>query len=197
MNARPKGGRDQRVCVAQIGAAHGLKGEVRLWSFTEDPAAFAGYGPLESEDGKRSFEIESLRAAKDHFVGRLRGGNDRNDAESLRNLKLYVAREKLPQTEDGETFYHADLIGLAAVTADGEPYGEIVAVQNFGAGDILEIRRGGEMVMLPFTETVVPQIDIAGGKVVVDPPVEVTGEEADDSSSSRPSGAKRRASRDP
>jgi 16S rRNA processing protein RimM len=191
---RPKK-QNARICVAQIGAAHGLKGEVRLWSFTQDPAAFAQYGALESEDGTRGFEIESLRAAKDHFVGRLRGVNDRNAAQALRNLKLYVAREKLPQTEDRDTFYHADLIGLAAVTTDGEPYGEIVAVQNFGAGDILEIRRGGETLMLPFTEAAVPQIDIAGGRVVVDPPVEVIGDEANDSSSSRPSGAKRRASR--
>ena len=185
MSARPKSGRDQRICVAQIGAAHGLKGEMRLWSFTQHPAAFAGYGPLESEDGTRRFEIESLRPAKDHFVGRLRGVNDRNAAEALRNLKLYVAREKLPQTED-DTFYHADLIGLAAVTTNGEPYGEIVAVQNFGAGDILEIRRGGETLMLPFTESAVPQIDIAAGRVVVAPPVDIIGDGAPDSESSPP-----------
>jgi len=172
--------------VAQIGAAHGLKGEVRLWSFTQDPAAFAGYGPFEREDGTRRFEIENLRTAKDHFVGRLHGVNDRNAAEALRNLKLYVGREKLPQTEDRDTFYHADLIGLAAVTTDGEPYGEIVAVHNFGAGDILEIRRGGETLMLPFTDAVVPQIDIENGKVVVDPPVDIIGDDALDPESPSP-----------
>lgn len=177
MTARPRSGREGRVCVAQIGAAHGLKGEVRLWSFTEDPAAFLSYGPLESEDGKRAFEIENLRAAKDHFVGRIRGVADRNAAEALRNLKLYVDRGALPEAEDGETFYHADLIGLAAVTKDGAHFGEIVAVHNFGAGDILEIRRGGETLMLPFTETAVPQIDIAAGNIVVDPPAEIVARE--------------------
>jgi 16S rRNA processing protein RimM len=160
-----------RICVAQIGAAHGVRGEVRLRSFTEDPLAFAGYGPLESEDGARRFEIESLRPAKDHFVARLSGVADRNAAEALTNLRLYVPRDRLPPIEDDETYYHADLIGLAAVTPDGAPLGKVTAVHNFGAGDVVEIRPngGGEPLMVPFTDTTVPSVDIGAGRMVVLP----------------------------
>lgn len=177
MTARPKDGRGQRVCVAQIGAAHGLKGEVRLFSFTGQPDAVAQYGTLETEDGKRHFEIETLRAAKDHFVARLRGVNDRNDAEALRNMKLYVARDRLPETEDDE-FYHADLIGLSAIDKVGQPVGTVVAVHNFGAGDILEIGLlDGSKQMFAFDEQTVPRIDIAAGQVTIDPPAETEGED--------------------
>src|SRR6185503_9263412 len=104
-----------RIVVAQIGAAHGTRGEVRLFSFTGDPMAVADYGPLETEDGSRSFEIEAVRPAKDHLVARLRGVHDRNAAERLTNLRLFVSRERLPPPGADE-FYHADLIGLTAVT---------------------------------------------------------------------------------
>jgi 16S rRNA processing protein RimM len=159
-----------RVCVARIGAAHGTRGEVRLWSFTADPLAIAGYGPLESEDRAQSFEITALRPAKDHLVAHLRGVDDRNTAERLTNLELYVARERLPAPAADE-FYHADLIGLAVVDVNGRPVGEVTAVQNFGAGDLLEIRPAGEAqtVMLPFNATTVPQVDVAGGRIVIDP----------------------------
>lgn len=171
MAARPKDGRDTRVCVAQIGAAHGLKGEVRLWSFTQEPPDFAAYGALETEDGLRKLEVENARFAKDYFVAKFAGIDERNAAEALRNVKLYVARERLPDVSEDDTFYHADLIGLSAVTRDNAAFGEVVGVQNFGAGDILEIRRGdGSTLMLPFTETVVPEIDLKGGTIVVDPP---------------------------
>jgi 16S rRNA processing protein RimM len=160
-----------RVCVAQIGAPHGVRGEVRFWSFTEDPMAVTRYGSLETEDGSRRFDIETLRPAKRFFVARLRGIADRASAERLNNLRLYVAREKLPPTEDDE-FYHADLVGLTAVNRQGKTLGTVVAVQNFGAGDLLEIKpaRGGEPVMLPFTAVVVPTVDIAARRVVIDPP---------------------------
>jgi 16S rRNA processing protein RimM len=161
-----------RVCVAQIGAAHGVRGEVRLRSFTQDPEAVTSYGPLESEDGRQRFEIETLRPAKDHFVARLSGVADRDAAERLTNLRLYVPRERLPPTEDAETFYHADLIGLAAVTDGGAPLGTVTAVHNFGAGDLIEIAPvgGGEALMVPFTDTAVPAVDIAAGRIVVVPP---------------------------
>ena len=160
-----------RICVAQIGAAHGIRGEVRLRSFTEEPMAVMAYGPLESEDGTRRFTIEALRPAKDHFVARLAGVADRDAAEKLVNIKLYVARDKLPPIEDGETFYHADLVGLAAVTPDGTPLGTVTAILNFGAGDLVEIKPqgGGEPLMVPFTEAAVPEIDIAAGHMVVVP----------------------------
>jgi 16S rRNA processing protein RimM len=160
-----------RICVAQIGAAHGIRGEVRLRSFTEEPMAVKAYGPLESEDGTRRFTIEALRPAKDHFVARLAGVPDRNAAEKLVNIKLYISRDKLPPIEDGETFYHADLVGLAAVTPDGTPLGTVTAILNFGAGDLVEIKPqgGGEPLMVPFTDAAVPEIDIAAGRMVVVP----------------------------
>ena len=164
-----------RICVAQIGAPHGVRGEVRLRSFTQDALAVTAYGPLESEDGARRFEIEALRPAKDHFVARLAGIDDREAAEKLTNLKLYVPRDRLPPIEDDETFYHADLIGLAAVTPDGAALGTVIAVHNFGAGDLIEIGAhvGGEPLMVPFTDATVPEIDIAAGRVVVVPLTEV------------------------
>ena len=160
-----------RICVAQIGAAHGLRGEVRLRSFTEDPAAVTGYGPLESEDGTRRFEIEALRPARDHFVARLAGVTDREAAEKLTNLKLYAPRDRLPPVEDDGTFYHADLVGLAAVTPDGAALGTVTAILNFGAGDLVEIKPegGGEPLMVPFTDATVPEIDVAAGRMVVVP----------------------------
>ena len=159
-----------RICVAQIGAAHGIRGEVRLRSFTGDPMAVTSYGPLESEDGKQRFEIEALRPAKDVFVARLRGVADRDAAEKLTNLRLYVSRDKLPPAGDDE-FYHADLVGLAAVTPDGTALGTVTAVLNFGAGDILEIKpASGEPLLVPFTDTTVPDIDMQARRMVVVPP---------------------------
>ena len=157
--------------MAQIGAAHGLKGEVRLRSFTGDLHAFAQYGSLQTEDGARQLEIESQRAAKDDFIVRFRGVSDRDAAEALRNVNLYVEREKLPPPDDGE-FYHADLIGLAAVDQAGAALGTIVAVHDFGAGDLLEIRREGvaETVLVPFAEAYVPKIDLAKRELTLDLP---------------------------
>jgi 16S rRNA processing protein RimM len=163
-----------RICVAQIGAAHGVRGEVRLWSFTEDPMAVASYGALESEDGRQRFTIEALRPAKDHFVVRLAGVSDRTAAEQLTNTKLYVPRDRLPPVEGDETFYHADLIGLAAVTPDGTPLGTVTAIHNFGAGDLIEIKPdSGEALLIAFTSTAVPEIDMKARRMVVVPPVEV------------------------
>ena len=152
-----------------------MRGEVRLWSFTEKPLAVAHYGPLETEDGKRHFEIEALRPAKDFLVARLTGIDDRTAAETLRNLDLFVPRERLPPIEEADTFYHADLIGLAAVTADGAALGTVAAVHNFGAGDLIEIAltAGGEPLLLPFTETIVPKIDLEAKQIVVVRPAEI------------------------
>jgi 16S rRNA processing protein RimM len=173
----------ERVCIAQIGAAHGVRGELRLKSFTEDPLSVTRYGPLETEDGKRRFEIETARPAKDMLVVRLNGVADRAAAERLTNLRLYVARDRLPKPADDE-FYYADLIGLAAVTAGGVSIGTVKAMHNFGAGDLLEIEpaSGGNTLLLPFTAAVVPVVDIRGGKVVITPPDEVVveGEPADE-----------------
>lgn len=163
----------ERVCVAQIGAAHGVRGEVRLHSFTQEPLAVADYGPLQSEDGKRTLTIETVRAAKDHLVARFAGVADRDQAQALRNVKLYVARDRLPPADDDE-FYHADLIGLSVVTAEGADLGTVKAVHNFGAGDILEIVRDGDAnaLMLPFTAQTIPSVDIKAKRIVANPPAE-------------------------
>jgi len=162
-----------RVCVAEIGAAHGIAGEVRLHAFTEDPLAVTGFGALQAEDG-RAVAIAAVRPGKDCLIARIAGVADRTAAERWRNVKLYVPREKLPAIEEAETFYHADLVGLTAVGPDGAPFGHVVAVQNFGAGDLLEIApaAGGPTVLLPFTDAVVPVVDVANGRVVVNPPAE-------------------------
>ena len=164
----------ERIRVARIGAAHGVRGEVKLWSFTQDPAAVADYGPLETQDG-RLVAIESLRAAKDHFVARLAGVNDREAAEALRNVELFIARDVLPPIEEADTFYYADLVGLSAVTAEGAKLGTVSAVHNFGAGDIIEIMPtgSGEPMMLPFNEVTVPKVDIAAKQIVIVRPVEI------------------------
>jgi 16S rRNA processing protein RimM len=157
-----------RICLGQIGAAHGVKGEVRLRSFTSDPEAIANYGALETEDG-RTVEIESLRPAKDCFVAKLSGVRDRDAACALVNVKLYVPRERLPEIDDADEFYHADLVGLAAVDANGEKLGTVIAVHNFGAGDLIELRpeAGGNTELLPFDAETVPEVDVPAGRIVV------------------------------
>lgn len=172
---------DQRICVAKIGAAHGVRGEVRLWPFTEDPLAVTRYGALETKDGARTLEVTSARVAKDHLVARIKGVETRDDAEALNNVELYISRDRLPATGQDE-FYHADLIGLAAVTTGGETLGRVIAVHNFGAGDIIEVAPPhGTTLLFPFTNAVVPQVDVAGGTLTINPPQEVEGEEPDDS----------------
>ena len=166
----------ERICVAQIGGAHGLRGDVKLKSFTADPMAVKDYGPLTTEDGSASFEIEALRAAKGHLVARFRGVSDRSAAERLAHLMLFVPRDRLPPPSADE-FYHADLIGLCAVTADGTEIGTVAAIHDFGAGDILELRpqAGGTTIMVPFTAAFVPSVDVAGGRIVVAPPEDASG----------------------
>jgi 16S rRNA processing protein RimM len=157
-----------RICLGQIGAAHGTTGEVRLRSFTSEPEAIAGYGALETEDG-RVLTIESMRPAKDHFVARLSGIADRNAAEQLTNERLYVPRERLPPTGDADEFYHADLVGLAVADPAGEVFGTVIAIHNFGAGDLIEVqdRDNRSTRMLPFDKATVPEIDLAAGRIVV------------------------------
>jgi 16S rRNA processing protein RimM len=166
---------DKRICVARIGAAHGTTGEVRLWSFTADPKAVAGYGTLMTADG-RAIEIASLRPGKAFLIARIAGVTDRNGAERLCNLDLFVPRDRLPPPAADE-YYHADLIGLAAQDRDGNPLGPVIAVHNFGAGDLLEVAPArGQTLLLPFTAEVAPEIDIAGGRIVLVPPAEIEAE---------------------
>ncbi len=160
-----------RICLGQIGAPHGVRGEVRLHSFTAEPAAIASYGPLETEDG-RVFKIETLRPAKHAFVAKLSGVADRDAAERLANTKLYVRRERLPEPAAADEFYYADLIGLRAVDHAGRECGTVVGVHNFGAGDLIELRpaAGAPTELLPFDAATVPEIDIAHGRLVVERP---------------------------
>jgi 16S rRNA processing protein RimM len=170
-----------RICVAKIGAAHGVRGELRLWPFTQDPLDAASYGPLETKDGKRRFEVAHVRVSKDHLVARLKGVETREAAEALNGVELYVSRDQLPPPEEDEFFY-ADLIGLRAVDREDQPLGEIVAVHNFGAGDLIELRlaAGGITTLLPFSKAVVPVIDLGGGRVVIELPNEVEADEGED-----------------
>ena len=166
-----------QICVARVGAAHGVRGAVKLWTFTEDPLAVKRYGPLVTKDGTRQFEVTHVREAKGHLVATLKGIATREEAERLNGLELYVARERLPATREDE-YYHADLIGLAAVDAAGEPLGRVIAIHNFGAGDIIEIAPPDSATMLlPFTHAVVPTVDLEGGRVVIELPDEIEGDD--------------------
>ena len=165
MNPQPK-----RVCVGVVTGAHGVRGAVRVKSFTAEPEAVAAYGPLEDERGERHFDLRIVGSAKGVLIGWLSGVEDRDRAEALRGLRLYLSRAALPPPGD-EDYYHADLIGLDAVLVDGGPVGRVRAVHDFGAGDTLEIARPqGQPVMVPFTRAVVPIIDLMAGRLVIDPP---------------------------
>ena len=167
------------VILAVIGAPHGVRGEVRVKSFVADPMSLKGYGTLLAEDG-RGFQIERLRPAKDVVVVKFRGVDDRDAAAKLTGLTLGVERSALPAAEEDE-FYHADLIGLEALDGAGASLGTVIAVQNFGAGDILEIAPPkGPSLLVPFTKESVPAIDIAAGRLVVVPPIEVEIEPEED-----------------
>jgi len=164
------------ILMGRIGAAHGLGGEVRLQSFCAEPADIAAYSPLATGSGAR-ITISALRPAKSMFIARIEGVNDRNAAEKLNGTELFVARERLGPEEDEDEFFHADLIGLATVHEDGTPHGTILAVPNYGADDMLEIRlKSGQIAVLPFTRAVVPVIDLDAGRVTVAPPDEIAGE---------------------
>jgi 16S rRNA processing protein RimM len=166
-----------QICVARIGAAHGVRGAVKLWTFTEDPFAVKHYGPLTTKDGARKFEVATAREARGHLVATLKGIATREEAERLNGIELYIAREKLPATDEDE-YYHADLIGLAAVNAADEPIGRVTAIHNFGAGDIIEIAPPhGATMLLPFTNAVVPTVDLAAGHVVIVLPDEIDGDD--------------------
>jgi 16S rRNA processing protein RimM len=168
------------ICIARIGAAHGIRGAVKLWTFTEDPLAVLRYGMLATKDGARQFVVTHARETKGHLVATLKGIATREDAERLNGIELYIAREKLPATDEGE-YYHADLIGLAAVNAADEPLGRVTAIHNIGAGDIIEIAPPhGAAMLLPFTNAVVPTVDLSGGRVVIELPAEIEGDDPAD-----------------
>ncbi len=159
-----------RVCVGAVAGAHGVRGEVRIKSFTETATDVGAYGPVESEDGLRQFGLRVMGEVKGLVIARLEGINDRTTAEGLRGQRLYVPRDQLPQTEEDE-FLLADLVGLRAETAEGEGLGTVVGIADFGAGEIMEIAlHAGGAMLVPFTREAVPVVAVAEGRLVVCPP---------------------------
>lgn len=160
-----------RVLLGVVAAPHGVRGLVRIKSFTEDPMAVGTYGPLSDETGRKAYRVEALSAARGAVLARIEGVADRSAAEALRGLRLYVERGVLPETGEQE-WYEADLVGLAAVGQDGRDWGKVVAFHDFGAGLMMEVSGGPSTgpVILPFTDEAVPEIDVEGGRVVIDPP---------------------------
>lgn len=158
------------VLLAVIGAAQGLRGEVRVRSFTDDPTAIGEYGHLHSSDG-RVFEVLEVREGKNVVIVRFRGVNDRTAAEALNGVELYVERDNLPDDElDEDEFFYADLEGLEAVDGEGKSYGSVSAIYDFGAGDLLELKGPGKRpVLIPFSEAAVLDIDLDGGRLLIDP----------------------------
>lgn len=165
--------RKDLICVGAVAGAFGVRGEVRLKSFCADPAAIASYGPLWTEDGARSFTVTLGPSVAGGLTARLSGVTSREAAEALKGLRLHAERARLPSLPDDE-FYHADLVGLEVVDTGGAVLGQVGAVLNHGAGDILEVRAagGGAPRLLPFTRAVVPTVDLAARRIVVDPPGE-------------------------
>ena len=157
---------DDRVLLGVVAAPHGVRGLVRIKSYTEDPMAVGTYGPLSDESGRKEYRVEALSAARGAVLARIDGVADRTAAEALRGLRLYVGRERLPETSERE-WYEADLVGLNAIGRDGKDWGKVIAFHDFGAGSVMELSGG---VMLPFTDEAVPEIDVEGGKVLVEPP---------------------------
>lgn len=160
---------NKRVCVGVVTGAHGLRGLVRVLPYTDVPEDVGAYGPVETEDGQASYELDIRnRTGKGQILVQIDGVDDRNAAEALKSVKFYVPRERLPEAEE-EEFYYADLVGLRVLGQDDSELGTVRAVQNFGAGDMLEINdtRGG-VSTIPFTRAAVPEVDISGARVVVD-----------------------------
>jgi 16S rRNA processing protein RimM len=176
-------GDNKRLLMGRIGAAHGIRGEVRILSFTEQPLALKDYGPFTTSKPGLVIEIESARATTNVLVARLKGITDRTAAEKLNGIELYVDRDRLPPPDDEDDFYHSDLIGLDARLADGSVLGKVTAIPNYGASDLIEVRdeRSGDTYLYPFTRAIVPEVHIAEGYLLIEVPVEADpGEEEPD-----------------
>ena len=172
MADRAQAGSETRLCLGVIGAAHGVRGGVKVKTFTQSPLDLAAYGPLTDETGERAFIVTSCQADKAGARVTLKGVSDRNAAEALRGVALYVTRDSLPELTAEDDFYHSDLIGLHVRGEDGAALGKVVACHNFGAGDLLEISTENGNAYYPFTKAVVPHVDIGAGFLTLVPPVE-------------------------
>ncbi|MDC0033618.1 ribosome maturation factor RimM [Alphaproteobacteria bacterium] len=161
---------DSRICVGRIAGAHGIQGWVRITSYTEEPTGVAAYGPVSDDKGERMFELEIMRMAKAQVVARIPGVTDRNAAEALRGMRLFVPRAVLP-APDADEFYFDDLTGLSVETTDGVTLGAVISVQDFGTGPMLEVgETRGATILVPFTHDVVPVVDLVAGRIEIDPP---------------------------
>ena len=160
-----------RICVGAVSGARGVKGELRIKPFTDDPKQVGAYGPVETEDGTRVLTLTGLKSKGDEVTAWAREVKSRDEAMALKGTRLYVSKARLPAAAEDE-FYYADLVGLVVTTKEKDQIGHVTAVHDFGAGDVLEIRLSEDKreVMVPFTKGCVPQVDIAGGKIIVDPP---------------------------
>lgn len=165
----------RRVLLGRIAGAHGVRGEVRIRSFTAQPASIVTYGPLADKPGTREFKLVLRGTVRgDELIARIEGVDDRNAAEALRGTELYVDRDRLPPIENGSEYYEVDLIGLEAVDPNGNALGIVARVTNYGAGPVLEVRAAdGSELLLPFTDAVVPSVDLAAGRLVAVPPTEI------------------------
>jgi 16S rRNA processing protein RimM len=173
-------GAQDKVCLGIIAGAHGVRGEIKVQSYTRAPRDILAYGPLSDERGQRRFAMSLVREERGRLVMRLPGIADRDAAQALAGTRLFVERARLPAPPPDE-FYHNDLLGLAAEEADGSAFGRIAALHDFGAGDLVELERpSGERVLLAFTRDVFPLVDVAAGRVVVAPPAEIDAEERTD-----------------
>lgn len=162
----------RRVCIGAIVGAHGVRGLVRVRPFTDAPESVTAYGLVTTEPGTRTLRLTVVqRGPKGQVLARVAGVADRTGAEALKGERLYVARSDLPAPADDDEFYHVDLIGLSARGRDGRSLGTVRAIYDFGAGDVIEIADGeGAPLVVPFTREIVPEVDIAGGTLTVDPP---------------------------
>lgn len=159
-----------RICVGAVAGSYGVSGEVRLKSFCAEPEAIAEYGPLFTEDGTRSFTVRLTRPVAGGLGARLSKVLTKEQADALKGVSLYVGRDRLPSLPDDE-YYHSDLIGLEVRDTGGVMLGQVTAMHNHGAGDLMEIGGPGhKVVLVPFTLAVVPTVDLALGRVVVDMP---------------------------
>lgn len=171
------------ILLGQIGAAHGIKGAVRIATHTQDPLAIGDYGPLATDRPGLTITISKLRLHKNVVVAHIKGIDDRNAAETLNGVNLYIERDRLPAPDDEDDFYHADLIGLEARIASGVVIGSVVAILNYGAGDLIEIRdpNSGDTFLFPFTKAVVPSVHLSEGYLVIEVPLDAEeGEEEPD-----------------
>lgn len=164
---------EDKLCIAVIAGVHGVRGDVRVKSFTANPEDLSAYGPLTDKTGAREFRIKIHGVARGLLRAHIKGVDNRNAAEALAGVELYIERGRLPKPEEDE-FYHADLVGLKAALVDGSDYGTVRALHDFGAGDVIEIAlAAGGTVILPFTRAIVPSVDLGTGIVVIDPPEEI------------------------